>query len=86
MSPVADYNLKEFLNLNPLPPESRSFLQTFFGCLTAALKYLHENRIRHKDIKPQASIHTLPYRINLLTNFSECLGERASGAFNRLWH
>ncbi|KAF2800697.1 hypothetical protein K505DRAFT_412748 [Melanomma pulvis-pyrius CBS 109.77] len=53
MSPVADYNLKEFLDLDPLPPESHSLLRTFFGCLTAALKYLHENRIRHKDIKPQ---------------------------------
>lgn len=59
MSPVADYNLKEFLDLDPLPPESHSFLRTFFGCLTAALKYLHENRIRHKDIKPQVSIHRL---------------------------
>jgi serine/threonine protein kinase len=56
MSPVADYNLKEFLDLDPLLPESRSFLWTFFGCLTAALMYLHENRIRHKDIKPQVSI------------------------------
>ncbi|CAO2655517.1 Nn.00g043200.m01.CDS01 [Neocucurbitaria sp. VM-36] len=53
MSPVADANLKEFMNATPLPEEERSFLRTFFGCLAAALRYLHENRIRHKDIKPQ---------------------------------
>jgi serine/threonine protein kinase len=53
MSPVAEYNLKDFLSLDPLPSGDRSFLRTFFGCLAAALCYLHENQIRHKDIKPQ---------------------------------
>jgi serine/threonine protein kinase len=53
MSPVADCNLKEFLDASPLSAENLSLLRTFFGCLTAALCYLHENRIRHKDIKPQ---------------------------------
>lgn len=53
MSPVAEYNLKDFLSLDPLPSGGRSFLRTFFGCLAAALSYLHENQIRHKDIKPQ---------------------------------
>ena len=56
MSPVADYNLEEYLNLKPLTIEKRSILRTFFGCLTGALKYLHENRIRHKDVKPQVGI------------------------------
>jgi serine/threonine protein kinase len=53
MSPVADCNLREFLDVSPLSMENLSLLRTFFGCLTAALCYLHENRIRHKDIKPQ---------------------------------
>jgi serine/threonine protein kinase len=53
MSPVADCNLREFLDASPLSAENLSLLRTFFGCLTAALCYLHENRIRHKDIKPQ---------------------------------
>src|SRR5271170_4962023 len=53
MSPVAEYNLKEFLTLDPLPAGDRSFLRSFFGCLTTALCYLHDNQIRHKDIKPQ---------------------------------
>lgn len=30
-----------------------SNLRSYFGCLTASLKYLHEQSIRHKDIKPQ---------------------------------
>ncbi|ETI22425.1 hypothetical protein G647_06500 [Cladophialophora carrionii CBS 160.54] len=53
MPPVADYNLKDFLMRRNLMPGQRSFLRTFFGCLVAALCYLHENKIRHKDIKPQ---------------------------------
>jgi serine/threonine protein kinase len=53
MSPVAEYNLKDFLALDPLPRGGRSFLRTFFGCLATAVYYLHENRVRHKDIKPQ---------------------------------
>lgn len=53
MSPVADYNLKDFLGQHSLTIGERSFLRTFFGCLTSALCYLHEQRVRHKDIKPQ---------------------------------
>ncbi|KAF2262019.1 kinase-like protein [Lojkania enalia] len=33
--------------------EMRSMLRTSFGCLAAALAYLHDKYIRHKDIKPQ---------------------------------
>ena len=53
MSPVADGNLEEFLGREYISPENRSFLRTFYGCLANALRYLHENRVRHKDIKPQ---------------------------------
>lgn len=67
MSPVADCNLKEFLTLQPLSADSRSFLRTFFGCLAAALDYLHQNRIRHKDIKPQVGIFRVA-PLNLTTN------------------
>ncbi len=52
MSPVADCNLAQYLQEDPLPEDRKEKLQTFFGCLCAALVYLHENHIRHKDIKP----------------------------------
>jgi serine/threonine protein kinase len=55
MSPVADCNLEEYLR-GPLTDNKRSLLSTSFGCLVAALKYLHQISIRHKDIKPQVSI------------------------------
>ena len=52
MLPVADMNLQTFLEKADIDNTSRSFLRPFFGCLTSALSYLHDNRIRHKDIKP----------------------------------
>ncbi|KAI4606690.1 hypothetical protein J4E80_010002 [Alternaria sp. BMP 0032] len=52
MLPVADANLQTFLENTDFDENSRSFLRPFFGCLTSALCYLHDNRIRHKDIKP----------------------------------
>jgi hypothetical protein len=52
MLPVADINLQTFLEKADLDDRARSFIRPFFGCLTAALCYLHDNRIRHKDIKP----------------------------------
>jgi ankyrin repeat protein len=53
MLPIADCNLKEFLHQSVFSQESRSILRTFFGCLASAVCYLHENRIRHKDVKPE---------------------------------
>ena len=53
MCPVADYHLQDILERENLPAGERSFLRTFFGCLATALVYLHRNKIRHKDIKPQ---------------------------------
>lgn len=52
MLPVADTNLQSFMERPDLEERARSFLRPFFGCLTSALSYLHDNRIRHKDIKP----------------------------------
>jgi serine/threonine protein kinase len=53
MTPVADCNLKAIMTTHPLPPETHSRVRTFYGCLASALRYLHENRLRHKDIKPE---------------------------------
>ena len=30
-----------------------SLMRSFFGCLVNAMQYLHNSRIRHRDIKPQ---------------------------------
>ena len=53
MSPVADCNLAKYFELIPSSEDRQSLLRSFFGCLATALAYLHESRVRHKDIKPQ---------------------------------
>ncbi|KAH7065840.1 kinase-like domain-containing protein [Paraphoma chrysanthemicola] len=50
--PVAECNLAEFME-SPGLEDRRWKLRTYFGCLTSALAFLHDNKIRHKDIKPQ---------------------------------
>jgi serine/threonine protein kinase len=50
--PVADCNLAEFIETSA-GNERRWLVRTYFGCLASALSFLHDNRIRHKDIKPQ---------------------------------
>jgi serine/threonine protein kinase len=51
MSPIANTDLSEYLK--HATPLCYNELRTFFGCLGYALKYLHEKRVRHKDIKPK---------------------------------
>ena len=56
MKPVAQIDLKFFL-WNPemqkmLHGPRRSRFRTYYGCLASAISYLHNNRIRNKDIKP----------------------------------
>ncbi|CAI6339858.1 unnamed protein product [Periconia digitata] len=52
ISPVADCDLEEYLR-TPMTDNKRSLLATSFGCLTSAINYLHQIKIRHKDIKPR---------------------------------
>ncbi|KAF2655618.1 kinase-like protein [Lophiostoma macrostomum CBS 122681] len=56
LNPVAKDVLKSMLERQnrdqPLPPADISVLRHAFGCLATALACLHEQRVRHKDIKP----------------------------------
>jgi tetratricopeptide (TPR) repeat protein len=50
MSPVADIDLSAYLA--HADTSRYRELRTFFSCLAQALKFLHKQNIRHKDIKP----------------------------------
>ena len=52
MHPVADMNLATYLNQNMDIRERQICLRRFYGCLATAVQYLHDQKIRHKDIKP----------------------------------
>ncbi|KAH4222489.1 hypothetical protein HBI06_146930 [Parastagonospora nodorum] len=50
--PVADTDLARFLD-QPVTQQSRETLSRGIGCLCNAINYLHDNNIRHEDLKPQ---------------------------------
>jgi hypothetical protein len=50
MSPVAEIDLSSYLV--HADTSRHGELRTFFGCLARALEFLHEQKVRHKDIKP----------------------------------
>jgi serine/threonine protein kinase len=58
MLPVADIDLSNYLyELDGVEGQKERttglhFLWKWFGCLARAVEYLHENGVRHKDIKP----------------------------------
>ncbi|OCK79111.1 kinase-like protein [Lepidopterella palustris CBS 459.81] len=56
LSPVADLVLKALLQRqdrnNPLSSAHLGCLRSAFGCLATAIAFVHDERIRHKDIKP----------------------------------
>lgn len=51
MSPIAEQDLAAYLQ--HARPTMHPTIRTFFGCLATALSFLHENTIRHRNIKPQ---------------------------------
>jgi serine/threonine protein kinase len=55
MLPVADRNLQSFLEAcidKCFPEADTESIYSWFSCLISALAYAHEQRIRHRDIKP----------------------------------
>ncbi|RAO73381.1 uncharacterized protein BHQ10_009393 [Talaromyces amestolkiae] len=50
MSPVVEQDLSAYLKI--AGSEQHKEIRTFFGCLATGLQFLHDNQIRHKDIKP----------------------------------
>lgn len=67
MSPVAECNLAEYLEDASTQIKQHPTLRTFFGCLAKALAYLHDENIKHRDIKPQ---NVLVYKTRVfLTDF-----------------
>ena len=51
MQPVADYDLETLLKSLGCARTNAECLRPFFGCLAGAIQYLHENKIRHRDLK-----------------------------------
>lgn len=56
MTPVGEHDLKTFLEMAGEDTTSqslyRNWIQKWFSCLASALAYMHEEGIRHQDIKP----------------------------------
>ena len=63
--------------------EMSSSLRTYYGCLTAALIYLHDQNIRHKDVKPQNILvskgNILFTDFGLSRDFGDDIGSTTSG-------
>lgn len=56
LEPVADENLKQYMNKGPLTSTvEQTRLRTYFGCLAHTIRFLHDSSIEtlHKDIKPE---------------------------------
>ncbi|PLB38569.1 ankyrin repeat and protein kinase domain-containing protein [Aspergillus candidus] len=51
MQPMADYDLETLLKNLGRAGTGAECLRPFFGCLSGAIQYLHENKIRHRDLK-----------------------------------
>jgi hypothetical protein len=84
MEPVADMDLKQFLARSPFPEDELDVLRSFFGCLCSALRYLHDQNCRHKDIKPANILvkHKQVYitDFGLALDWTELTSETTTGA------
>lgn len=51
MEPVANCTLAEFLAMpEAINPGDKTVLKTFYGCLAGAVNYIHQSKIRHRDL------------------------------------
>ena len=56
LEPVADQNLKQYMNKGPLDSMAeQNRFRTYFGCLAHTIRFLHDSSMEtlHKDIKPE---------------------------------
>lgn len=52
MKPVADWDLKKYMNSEGGAVADATFLIQWLGCLAHGLAYIHMKQVKHKDIKP----------------------------------
>jgi serine/threonine protein kinase len=52
MKPVADWDLKKYMNSEDGAVADASNLTQWLGCLAHGLAYIHGKQVKHKDIKP----------------------------------
>lgn len=70
MLPVADSDLRAFLDKKSFHPAEYDCIREAFGCLCAAVMYLTKAQVRHKDIKPENIL--IRQRRVYLTDFGIC--------------
>ena len=82
LNPVADLNLKQYLQRDGgIPANEVEHFKTYFGCLAHTLWYLRDQKIQHKDIKPENILlkHSQDGYQLFLTDFGTAWNWAASG-------
>ena len=77
MEPVADMDLGKFLRESTFSRADYDCIRQAFGCLCAALVYLKDQSVRHKDIKPENIL--VKQRKVFLTDFGLAIDWKTHG-------